>query len=125
MKKIVAIIISMILVISICPTALAEGVNDTVRHAVTQRVPSNLLVSAGTTQSGAVGDLKYITAEMEICKRCRLILDWCIRMVLYSMLPSEEELRLLMQATAIFFGVSMLRDSLKEFFGQHLKSTVM
>ena len=64
MKKIVAIIISMILVISICPTALAEGINDTVRHAVTQRVPSNLLVSAGTTQSGAVGDLKYLDQKV-------------------------------------------------------------
>lgn len=60
MKKIVTIIIAMLLVISICPTVFAENINDTVGHTVTQRVPSNLTVSEGTIQTGAIGDLKYL-----------------------------------------------------------------
>ena len=42
MRKTIAIAISILLVLTICPVALAEGNSETVNHTVTQRVPDSL-----------------------------------------------------------------------------------
>lgn len=64
MRKTIAIAISILLVLTICPVALAEGNSETVNHTVTQRVPDSLMVAEGTVQSGAVGDFKFLDQKV-------------------------------------------------------------
>ena len=64
MRKTIAIAISILLVLTICPVALAEGNSETVNHTVTQRVPDSLVVAAGTVQSGTVGDFKFLDQKV-------------------------------------------------------------
>ena len=64
MRKTIAIVISILLVLSICPVAFAEGNGETVNHTVTQRVPDSLVVTEGTVQSGTVGDFKFLDQKV-------------------------------------------------------------